>query len=307
MRQSPHSGEPLKGTGVALITPFRENGEIDFNALEKTIENCIDGGVDFLVSLGTTGEAITLTSDECIQVLNFTKKINAGRLPLVVGYFGGNSTYHLIERIKKFDFDGFDYMMSSGPAYNKPSQEGYYQHFMKIAEVAPVPIIIYNVPGRTASNIDADTIVRLAKSSKKFVAVKEASGDMAQASKILKDKPESFIVLSGDDPLTVPMMSLGAKGIISVIANAFPFEFSEMTKAALNGDYETARYYHELLLDIHPWLYVDGNPAGIKATMSMLGICENELRLPLVPVSDNTFEKLEAEVDKVKISEKLFR
>jgi len=306
MIQSQRIDKTLQGTGVALITPFTETGDIDFNSLEKIIENCIDGGVDFLVSLGTTGEAITLTTEECLEVLHFTKKINAGRLPIVIGYFGGNSTRHLLERIKKFNFDGFDYIMSSGPAYNKPPQEGYYRHFMEIAKASPLPIIIYNVPGRTASNISAETIVKLAKSSDKFVAVKEASGDLEQAAKILKDKPESFIVLSGDDALTVPMMSLGAKGTISVIANAFPFEFSEITGTALKNDYQTARFYHELLLDIHPWLYVDGNPGGIKAAMSLLNLCKNELRLPLVPVSRKTFKGLESEIDKVKISSKLF-
>ena len=296
---------PLNGTGVALVTPFKKGGAVDYPALKKNIENCIDGGVDFLVSLGTTGESITLSVEECRKVFDFTLKVNNGRVPNVVGFFGGNSTSLLLERIEAFNFDGFDYMMSSSPAYNKPSQEGIFQHFMEIEKVAPLPIIIYNVPGRTSSNISAETTIRLAKASNKFVAVKEASGDLVQASTILKYKPKNFAVLSGDDALTLPMMGMGATGVISVIANAFPFEFSEMVRAANEGDFAGARHYHELLLDIHPHLYVDGNPAGIKAAMSMMGLCENELRLPLVPVSDATYEKLANELEKVSFGNKI--
>ena len=295
---------PLSGTGVALVTPFKKGGAIDYTALEKIIENCIEGGVDFLVSLGTTGEAITLTQKECREVLDFTLKVNKGRLPMVVGFFGGNNTNQLLKRIKEFNFDGFDYMMSSSPSYNKPSQEGIYQHFMKLEEASPLPIIIYNVPGRTASNMSSNTIVRLAKASKKFVAVKEASGDVGQASDILKNKPDSLAVLSGDDALTIPLMSLGATGVISVIANAFPFEFSEMVRSANEGQYGFARHFHELLLDIHPHLYSEGNPCGIKAAMHVLGLCENEVRLPLVPVSKKTYQQLEEEIDNVKFANK---
>jgi len=296
---------PLKGTGVALVTPFKSNGAVDYTALEKIIENCIDGGVDFLVSLGTTGEAITLSSKECREVFDFTLKINKGRLPMVVGFFGGNDTNHLLQRIEKFNFDGFDYIMSSSPAYSKPSQEGIYQHFMKIEEASPLPIIIYNVPSRTGANMTANTIVRLANASKKFAAVKEASGDVGQVGDILKNKPDSLAVLSGDDALTIPLMSLGATGIISVIGNAFPFEFSEMVRCVEKGDYAFARHYHELLLDIHPHLYSEGNPCGIKAVMHLLGLCENEVRLPLVPVSKSTYQKLKEEVEKVTLANKI--
>ena len=296
---------PLSGTGVALVTPFKKGGAVDYPALERIIENCIDGGVDFLVSLGTTGEAITLSAKECLEVFDFTIKVNKGRLPVVAGLFGRNDTASLIGKIKSFNFDGFDYMMSSSPSYNKPSQEGIYQHFMAIQEVAPRPIIIYNVPGRTSSNMTADTTLRLAKASEKFIAVKEASGDLLQASKILKYKPKHFAVLSGEDPLTLPMMGLGGTGVISVIANAFPFEFSEMVRAANEGDYASARHYHELLLDIHPHLYVDGNPAGIKAAMHMMNLCENELRLPLVPCSNTTYENLASEIEKVSLANKI--
>lgn len=296
---------PLSGTGVALVTPFKKGGAVDYPALERIIENCIEGGVDFLVSLGTTGEAITLTADESRKVLDFTLKTNNGRVPTVVGFFGGNSTSHLLQRIKSFNFDGFDYMMSSSPSYNKPSQEGIFQHFMEIEKASPLPIIIYNVPGRTSSNIAAETTIRLAKASNKFVAVKEASGDLIQASTILKYKPKEFAVLSGDDALTLPMIGLGATGVISVIANAFPFEFSESVRAANEGDFVGARHYHELLLDIHPHLYVDGNPAGIKAAMNIMGLCENELRLPLVPASDATYDKIANELDKVSFGNKI--
>ena len=296
---------PLKGTGVALVTPFKSDGAVDYTTLERIIENCIDGGVDFLVSLGTTGEAITLSEKECREVFDFTLKVNRGRLPMVVGFFGGNNTNQLLKRIEKFNFDGFDYIMSSSPSYSKPSQEGIYQHFMKIEEASPLPIIIYNVPGRTASNMTANTIVRLANASKKFVAVKEASGDVGQAGDILKNKPDSLAVLSGDDALTIPLMSLGAAGVISVIANAFPFEFSEMVRSVNKGEYGFARHYHELLLDIHPHLYSEGNPCGIKAAMHILGLCENEVRLPLEPVSKETYQSLEQEIDKVSFVNKI--
>lgn len=286
----------LKGTGVALVTPFK-NGKIDFDALEKVIEHCIDGGVDFLVSLGTTGEAITQTAEECRQVFDFTIKVNRGRLPLVVGFFGGNDTANLVRRIGNFNFEGFDAMMSSGPAYNKPTQEGFYQHFMKMQEVAPLPVIIYNVPGRTACNIEADTIVRLSHASDKFIAVKEASGDLNQAMYIHKYKRPDFALLSGEDPLTLPMMGIGAKGVISVIANAFPYEFSTMVRAALDCDFVKARHFNEMLLDIHPWLYVDGNPAGVKAALHIMGYIENELRLPLLPVSEETLIHLKKEME----------
>lgn len=288
----------LSGTGVALVTPFR-NGTIDFDALERIIEHCIAGGVDFLVSLGTTGEAITLTSKECREVFDFTIKLNARRLPLVVGFFGENDTAYLLNRIQRFDFSGFDAIMSSSPSYNKPSQEGIYQHYMSVGEAAPLPIIIYNVPSRTASNMTAATTLRIAKGNEKYIAIKEASGDLVQAMQILKNKPPHFEVFSGDDPLTLPLIGCGAAGVISVIANAFPAQFASMTRAALNGDWVTARQLNHLLLDVHPHLYVDGNPSGIKAALEIMGFCGKEVRLPLVPVSDHTYRQLQAEIGKV--------
>ena len=293
----------FRGTGVALVTPFKD-GEIDYSSLGNIIEHTINGGVDYLVSLGTTGEAVTLSAKECREVFDFTIKVNAGRVPLVAGLFGSNDTAALVGKIKNFDFTGFDGILSSSPAYNKPTQEGIYQHYMKIAEVCPVPIIIYNVPGRTASNILPETILRLANASEKFAAVKEASGDVVQGMKIIKEKPEHFSVLSGDDPTAFSLITAGGQGVISVIANALPRQFSDMVRAALNNDIDTARDLNLELLDIHPWLYVDGNPAGIKAAMEMLNLCDREVRLPLVPIHERNFLNLKKELEKVSSKKK---
>ena len=290
---------PFSGAGVALVTPFKENKAIDYPALEKLIEFVINGGIDFIVSLGTTGEAITLSSRECREVLDFTIKVANGRLPIVAGLFGSNYTEKLVNSLKSYNFDGIDAIMSSSPAYSKPSQEGIYQHYMAAAEASPVPIIIYNVPGRTSSNVAAATTLRLAHASDKFIAVKEASGDLVQAMKILKDKPEHLQVWSGDDPLTLPMISCGATGVISVIANAYPRLFSDIVRAARAGDFGKARQLNDQLLDIHSWLYVDGNPSGIKAAMEILGLCRQDLRIPLTPVTEATYQRLKMEIEKV--------
>lgn len=295
--------QKFSGTGVAMITPFKDKA-IDYPALERIIEYLIQGGVDYIVCLGTTGEAITLTAKECREVLDFTIKTVAGRVPIVAGYFGSNFTDKLVDFIKGFNFDGIDALMSSSPAYSKPSQEGIFQHYMAIEKVAPVPIIIYNVPGRTASNVKPETVLRLAHESEKFVAVKEASGDVMQSMKIIKNRPEHLLVLSGDDPITLPIIAGGGDGVISVIANAFPAQFSDMVRAALNDDMDTARRLNLELLDIHPWLYCDGNPAGIKAAMHILGFCNNELRIPQTPVTDPTYECLKREMAKVASFEK---
>ena len=295
--------QQFRGLGVALVTPFK-NGEIDFSSLNKIIEHTISGGVDYLVSLGTTGESVTLSSAECRKVLDFTIKINSGRVPLVAGLFGSNDTAALVEKIKNFDFTGFDGILSSSPSYSKPTQEGIFQHYMKIAEVSPVPIIIYNVPGRTASNILPETILRFANASKKFAAVKEASGDVIQGMKIIKDKPEHFSVLSGDDPTAFSLITAGGQGVISVIANALPEQFSEMVKSALNDDLNTARDLNLQLLDLHPWLYVDGNPAGVKAALEILNLCNRDVRLPLVSIQERNFLGLKKELDKVLLTNK---
>jgi len=290
----------FRGTGVAVVTPFLENGKVDFDALEKILEFQIDGGVDYIISLGTTGEAITLSSEECLSVLNFTKKIVRERIPIVAGLFGRNDTRALVEKIKSFNFEGFAGILSSSPAYNKPSQEGIFQHYMEISKVSPIPIIIYNVPGRTASNINAETIVRLANASEKFAAVKDASGDLVQGMKIIKNKPTHFSVLSGDDPTCLPLLACGGDGVISVIANAFPREFSTMVNAGLDGDLKTANFINEALLDVHQWLYCEGNPVGIKGGMELLNLCNREVRLPLVKLSDANLENLKLEMDRAK-------
>ncbi len=290
--------QQFSGTGVALVTPYHK-GKVDFEALERVIEHVITGGVDFIVSLGSTGEAIMLTTAECKEVFKFTlEKVNE-RMPVVAGLFGANSTLHLIERVRNYDLEGFSAIMSSSPSYVKPTQEGIYQHYMALEAISPLPIIIYNVPGRTASNVTADTTLRLARASKKFIAVKEASGQIDQAVSIIKHKPDDFLVLSGDDSLTLPIIACGGKGVISVIANALPEQFSGMVRAALSGDFDTARRIHLDLHDIHPLLYVDGNPAGIKAVMKTMGLCTGEVRSPLVPVRESTFELLKVELEKM--------
>ncbi len=290
----------FRGTGVAVVTPFKKDGSIDFSALENILEHLLQpNGVDYIVSLGTTGESIPLTSAECREVLDFTIQRVNNRVPIVAGFFGGNSTKVLCDRLKSYNFEGISAIMSSSPAYNKPTQEGVYRHYMEVGESSPLPLIIYNVPSRTSSNIEPETIIRIAKGNEKFMAVKEAAGSIPQATKLIKDKPDNFLVVSGDDLVTLGMIGCGADGVISVIANAFPVEYSTMVRSALNGDYKTAQHYNNLLFDLHKWLYCDGNPGGIKATLSVLGMCENVLRLPLVEVSQNTYQKIEEEVKRI--------
>lgn len=293
---------PFSGTGVALITPFR-NHAVDYPALGEIINFVIDSGVEYVVSLGTTGEAITLSAEECRQVLDFTIEQVAGRVPIVAGFFGSNYTEKLVEKIRTYNFDGIAAIMSSSPAYSKPPQEGIYRHYMQLAEASSLPIIIYNVPGRTASNVSAATVLRLARASEQFVAVKEASGDLVQATKILKERPPHLAVLSGEDPLTLPMIGAGADGVISVIANLFPAHFSSMVRAALQGDFATARRLNFELLDVHPWLYIENNPVGIKAAMEIAGFCSKEVRIPLVPLSDANYLNLKAAMDSVPVFE----
>ena len=283
---------PFSGTGVALITPFRADKSIDYPALGRIIDYVIDGGVDYVVCLGTTGEAITLSTQECREVLDFTLRQVDERVPIVAGFFGGNYTERLAGFIQGYNFDGVAGIMSSSPAYSKPPQEGIYQHFMRIAEVAPRPLIIYNVPGRTSSNVLPETVLRLAEASDRFAAVKEASGVLSQATEILRHRPARFGVLSGDDPLTTAMIAIGGHGGISVIANALPSHFSRMVRAALDNDVATARQLNFDTLDVHPLLYCEGNPVGIKAAVSILGLCENHLRVPLVPLSKPNEAKL---------------
>lgn len=284
--------DKFRGTGVALVTPFTDKN-VDHDALRRIVNHVIDGGVDYLVALGTTGESALLTDDEKLEVLQTIIDENNSRVPVVAGNFGGNNTKRLQRYIEEFNFNGIDAILSASPAYVKPSQEGIYRHYMELAEAAPVPIIVYNVPGRTASNISTSTMVRLAESSDKFIGVKEASGDLVQGTEMIQKVPKNFFVTSGDDPTALPLIACGSTGVISVIANAFPHIFSSMIGAALDNDYVTARKLNKQLYDIHKWLYVEGNPVGIKAAMQILGICHRDVRLPLAAMSDEHYLKLE--------------
>jgi len=288
----------FRGTGVALVTPFK-NGQVDWEDLEKIIEHVIAGGVEFLVSLGTTGESATIPDEEQRQILDFTIKINRGRLPLVAGMFGGNHTAALVEKIRTFRFDGVDALLSSNPAYNKPGQEGIFQHYMALAEAAPRPIIIYNVPSRTASNMSAETTLRLANASDNFLGIKEASDDIYQVMKIIKGKPKDFLVLSGDDFITLPLIAAGGDGVVSVIANATPRPFTDMVRAALRQDLPTAQQLNLQLLELYRLLFLEGNPVGVKAALELQGLCSREVRLPLVPMTENGVHLLMAELEKV--------
>jgi len=283
--------DKIKGTGVALITPFNEDFSIDYDSLEELINYQINGGIDFLVVMGTTGESATLSSQEKMEVITFCKKINNCRLPIVLG-IGGNNTFALIEEIKSTDLEGIDAILSVSPYYNKPTQDGIYLHYKMISEACPLPIILYNVPGRTSSNISANTTLRLANDFENIVAIKEASGDLVQIEKIINDRPNNFLVLSGDDGLTSKIIEIGGDGVIAVIGQSYPKEFSKMVNTGLAGDFVKANQLHEKLNPIYSPLYQDGNPAGIKATLNILGICKNLLRPPLVPISDTTYKKL---------------
>jgi 4-hydroxy-tetrahydrodipicolinate synthase len=284
---------PFKGLGVAVVTPFYHDA-IDFASLAKIIEHAINEGVDYIVSLGTTGEPATMKQAERFKVLDYTIEKVGGRVPVVAG-FGGNDTKAIIEQMGAYHFDGIDGILSNSPAYNKPTQEGIFQHFMAIAESAPRPIVLYNVPGRTASNMEAETTLRLAESSEQFVAIKEASGNIAQCGQIIRNAPEGFALLSGDDALALPLIACGAEGLISVIANALPRAFAELVHAAQAGDFDQARKIHLALLPLHHWLFAEGNPAGVKAAMHIKGILGSmETRLPLVPVSEACYARLHA-------------
>ena len=286
------------GTGVALITPFT-SGRIDFEALSRIIDHVIEGGVEYVVSLGTTGEATSLSDEEQSAVIRHTVQQVAGRVPIVAGHFGGNNTAQVCEKLRAFDTTGISAILSSSPAYVKPSQEGIYQHYMALAEASPLPLIIYNVPGRTASNISAATLVRLAKASSNFIGVKDASADLVQGSVIARDAPSSFTLISGDDPTALAAVEIGCKGVISVMANVFPRAFSDMMRLAAQGKREEAAALHYKLLDVHHWLYVEGNPVGIKEAMAHKGLCQAELRLPLVRMSEGNRKQLQAQMDRV--------
>ncbi|NPA67792.1 MAG: 4-hydroxy-tetrahydrodipicolinate synthase [Chlorobi bacterium] len=288
----------LKGTGVAMITPFREDDSIDFNALEKLTLHLIKGGVDFLVVMGTTGENPTLSIQEQEAVLNHIIEVSEKKLPIVFG-IGGNNTQAIISRIKNTDFSNIDAILSAAPYYNKPTQKGLYEHYKNIASASPVPVILYNVPGRTSVNISAETVVKLAEDFENIVAVKEASGNLSQVMQILKNKPDDFIVLSGDDTYTLPYIALGMQGVISVTANAYPKIFSDMVNESLNKNFDKAKELHYKLLDFTEALFAEGNPGGIKAASEILGICKKHVRLPLAPVSDRTYSLIEDLMKKI--------
>ncbi|HTF81154.1 MAG TPA: 4-hydroxy-tetrahydrodipicolinate synthase [Cytophagales bacterium] len=288
----------IKGTGVALVTPIKSDGSIDYSSLNNLIKHVSDHGCEYLVVLGTTGETATLSKDEKKEVLEFVKANNYKNLPVVYG-IGGNNTSELIDELKSTDLSGVKAILSVSPYYNKPSQEGIFRHYSVLADAAPVPVILYNVPGRTGMNMQAKTVTRLAD-HKNIIGVKEASGDLIQCMEIQAGTPDDFVLIAGDDLLAVPMISIGGVGSIAVLANLYPRKFSDMIRYSLKGDFKAAT---ELLLQftgLNPLLYTEGNPVGAKAALSILGLIENNVRLPLAPASDGLFAAIKAEVAKIK-------
>ena len=281
----------FKGLGIALITPFTLDGKVDYKSLKRLLEYQLANGADFLCILATTGEAPCLTGQEKEELTAFIKDIVRGRIP-ILKYCGGNNTAAVVEEIKTTNWTGIDGILSICPYYNKPSQEGLYQHFKAIAEASPLPIVLYNVPGRTGINMKAETTVKLAKDFSNIIAVKEASGSLEQVDEIIKNKPDHFDVISGDDALTFSMIASGAAGVISVIGNALPREFSRMIRLEFKGEYEPARKIHHMFTELYSLLFVDGNPAGCKALLNDMGMIENVLRLPLVPTTITTKQKM---------------
>lgn len=288
----------FEGTGVALVTPFNNTGTVDYEALSSLVDHTINGGVNYLVVLGTTGETATLTLQEKKKVFASVAEFNANRVPLVAG-IGGNDTLAIKETIKNFDKTGYDAILSVSPYYNKPSQEGIYQHYKALAEVAPLDLILYNVPGRTASNMSAETICRLAHDFKNIIGVKDAGGNFDQFSQILRDMPDNFLLISGDDPITLPMMALGASGVISVIGNALPEQVANMVNSCLKGDFKNATKTHLSLIEFTKLAFAEGNPAGVKTALQHLDICSDLVRLPLVKASTTLENTIKAELKKI--------
>lgn len=284
----------IKGTGVALVTPFNSDSSIDFESLEKLVQLQLDGNVNFLVVQGSTGESATLSNDEKLQVLDTVIRINKGKLPIVYGV-GGNDTKSVVEKLKNVP-KGVDGILSVSPAYNKPSQEGIYQHYLTLSQNTTLPIILYNVPGRTSSNLSADTVLRLAKLPN-IIGIKEASGNFMQIMEIIKNKPEGFDVISGDDAITLPMIAAGAIGVVSVVGQAFPEKFTEMVRYSLIGKFIEARSFHYELLEVTKLLFEEGNPAGVKVALEERGILKNYLRMPLTPVTENLKKRIVQETE----------
>ena len=290
----------FKGLGIALVTPFNEDGSVDYQSLKRLVEYQLDNGADFLCILVTTSETPTLSKEEKTEIKKFIVELVNGRVPIMIGC-GGYNTAAVVEELKTGDFTGIDGILSICPYYNKPSQEGLYQHFKAISAATKLPIILYNVPGRTGVNMSAATTVRLAKDCNNIVAIKEASGNLEQINEIIKNKPSTFDVISGDDALTFPMISCGAVGVISVIGNALPKEFSKMIRLQFKGEYEPARKIHHKFIDLFSLLFVDGNPAGVKAMLHEMGMIKNVLRLPLVPTRISTLHKMSEIMKELKI------
>lgn len=284
------------GTGVALVTPFHKYGTVDFNSLRSIIEHTLNGNVDYLVVLGTTGETATMSKDERNAVCGFVLEVVDGRVPVVIG-IGGNNTQEIVQTINKFDFTGIDGILTVTPYYNKPKQKGIYFHYKSISSVSPLPLILYNVPGRTGVNMSSETTLRLAHEFNNIVAIKEASGDMSQIMRIIKNRPAGFNVISGDDALTLPMIAAGADGVISVIANAYPQQFREMVKLAMEGNFSEARKLHYRLFNLMETLFNDGSPSGIKAALEIKGLAPNNLRLPLVKVNKSILLQLQSQIE----------
>jgi len=290
----------FKGLGIALITPFQEDGSVDYKALMRLVDYQLNNGADFFCILATTGETPTLTEDEKRRIKELIVSMVGGRVPILMGC-GGNNTAAIVEELRSGDFHGIDGVLSICPYYNKPSQEGLYQHFHAISAATPLPIVLYNVPGRTGVNMTAATTVRLAHDCPNIVAIKEASGNLEQVDEIIKNKPRSFDVISGDDALTFPMVSCGAVGVISVIGNALPREFSKMIRLQMRGEYDGARKIHHRFTDLFSLLFVDGNPAGVKAMLHEMGYIKNILRLPLVPTRISTLQRMSEIMKELKI------
>lgn len=285
----------FQGTGVAMVTPFDTNGLVDYAGLKALIDFQIEGGVEYLVSLGTTGESSTLSKEEKIKIWKFTRDTVAGRVSLIAG-IGGNDTREVVENIKDFDTAGYDAILSVSPYYNRPTQEGIYQHYRAIAESSDLPVILYNVPTRTGGNMLAETTLRLANDFKNIIGIKEAAGNFEQFNAVLAGKPEDFLFISGDDAVSLPLIAMGASGVISVVANAVPAKFSNMIRLCIEGKFDEARKAHYSLLPLTNLMFKEGNPGGIKEALKHLDICGNSLRLPLVNVSGNLSGEIEAEI-----------
>jgi len=288
----------FKGTGVAIVTPFKNDSSIDFAALGRVINHVITGGVNYIVAMGTTGESVTLTKDEKQAIIAYVIETIDNRVPLVVG-IGGNNTQEVINWIRHSDLTGVDGILSVAPYYNKPTQKGLFQHFKAIATCSPIPIILYNVPGRTCSNISSDTCLELAHECENIIGVKEASGDISQIMRIIKGKPENFALISGDDLITIPVIALGGFGVISVLANAFPTQCSDIVSHSLKGNFKSAREMQFKMMEIIDLLFIEGNPSGVKAMLNIMNICQNSLRLPLVPVNRATYTRIQKAIEEV--------